>query len=121
MKEFIWKWLFWASVIFCVLLSISLWVAYLLYSTAPNNEYTPVFASGFGFAIGLFGLAAIIFFLFDKLTNMEPITKETDNELFNKIIKETPYFFFTILYFFTLALYMGLFMLVLTYIKNSCV
>ena len=35
-----WKWLFWSSLVFCSLLSISLIIAYLLYTTAPNNEGT---------------------------------------------------------------------------------
>lgn len=120
MKEFIWKWIFWASVVFCSSLSISLLIAYLLYSTAPSNEYTPVFASGFGFAIGFFGLGGVIFFLFDKLSNIEPVF-DMDNEIFNKVVKELPFLFFALLYFFTLAVYMGLFMIVITYIKNSCV
>ena len=121
MKVFIWKWLFWSSLVFCSLLSISLIIAYLLYTTAPNNEYTPVFASGFGFAIGFFGLGGIIFFLFDKLSNMEPILKDVDNEFFNKVIRELPFLFFALLYFFTLSVYVGLFMLILNYIKNSCI
>lgn len=121
MKVFIWKWLFWSSLVFCSLLSISLIIAYLLYTTAPNNEYTPVFASGFGFAIGFFGLGGIIFFLFDKLSNMEPILKDIDNEFFNKVIRELPFLFFALLYFFTLSVYVGLFMLILNYIKNSCI
>ena len=121
MKDFIWIWLFWASVVFCSLLSISLLIAYLLYTTAPNNEYTPVFASGFGFAIGFFGLGAVIFFMFDKLTNREPLIKALDNEFVNVVIKELPFLFFSLLYFFSLALYVGLFMLVLNYIRNSCI
>ncbi len=121
MKVFIWKWLFWSSLVFCSLLSISLIIAYLLYTTAPNNEYTPVFASGFGFAIGFFGLGGIIFFLFDKLSNMEPILKDIDNEFFNKVVRELPFLFFALLYFFTLSVYVGLFMLILNYIKNSCI
>lgn len=121
MKEFIWRWMFWASLVFCLLLSISLMVAYLLYSTAPNNEYTPIFATSFGFAIGFFGLGAVTVFFFDKIASSGPVFKETENEFFNKVIKELPFLFFGLLYFFTLALFMGLFMLVLTYIRNSCV
>ena len=121
MKEFVWKWLFWASLVFCFSLALSLCVAYLLYNTAPHNEYTPLFASGFGFAVGFFGLGGIIFFLFDRLSNMEPILKEVENEFFNKVLKELPFLFFALLYFFSLALYVGLFLLILTYIKNSCV
>ncbi len=121
MKEFIWKWLFWASVVFCSMLVASLLIAYLLYTTAPSNEYTPIFASAFGFAIGFFGLGGTIFFLFDKLSNMEPIIKDVDNQYFNIAIKELPFLFFALLYFFSLAVYMGIFMMVLNYVKNSCV
>jgi len=121
MKEFIWAWLFWASVAFCGLLSISLLVAYTLYSTAPMNSYTPVFASGFGFALGFFGLGAITVFAFDTFARKNLILKEVENEFFNKVIKEMPFFFFALLYFFSMSIYMGMFLLVLTYIRNSCV
>lgn len=121
MKEFVWAWIFWASVIFCTLLATSMIVAYALYSTAPQNIYTPVFASGFGFALGFFGLGAIMVFAFDRFSTKTPIFKEVENEFFNKVIKEMPFFFFALLYFFSLSIYMGLFLLVLTYIRNSCV
>jgi len=62
MKEFIWAWIFWASVVFCSLLGISLTTAYWLYSTAPTNNNTPIFAAGFGFALGFFGLGAMTVF-----------------------------------------------------------
>ena len=120
MKEFVWKWLFWASVVFSLTLSLALLAAYLLYSTAPSNEYTPMFASGFGFALGFFGLGSVIFFLFDRLSNMEPVF-DVDNEIFNKVIRELPFLFFALLYFFSLAVYMGFFLVVLNYIRNSFV
>ena len=121
MKEFIWSWIFWASSAFCTLLGVSLIVAYALYSTAPQNIYTPVFAAGFGFSLGFFGLGAILVFAYDRFSNMNPIFKEIDNEFFNKVIKEMPFLFFAMLYFFSLLLYMVFFLLVLTYIGNTCV
>lgn len=121
MKEFVWAWIFWASVVFCGLLTISMVAAFSLYSTAPQNIYTPVFAAGFGFVLGFFGLGAVIVFAFDKFSTTPIIFKEVENEFFNKVIKEMPFFFFALLYFFSLSIYMGLFLLVLTYIRNSCV
>ena len=121
MKEFVWAWVFWASVVFCGLLAISMIAAYGLYSTAPHNLYTPVFAAGFGFALGFFGLGAVIVFVFAKFSTVTPVFKEVENEFFNKVIKEMPFFFFALLYFFSLSIYMGMFLLVLTYIRNSCV
>ena len=121
MKEFIWAWIFWASVVFCTLLGVSLIVAFMLYSTAPQNMYTPVFAAGFGFALGFFGLGAIMVFAFDRFSSKNTIFKEVENEFFNKVIKEMPFLFFALLYFFSLSVYMCLFLLVLTYIRNSVV
>lgn len=121
MKEFIWAWLFWASTIFCTLLAFSLGIAYLLYSTAPLNTHTPVFATGFGFAFGFFGLGAVTVFAFDQFSKKNLVFKEVENEFFNKVVREMPFFFFSIAYFFALSIYMGIFMLVLTYIRNSVV
>lgn len=118
MKEFLWKWLFWASAAFCGLLTLSLLVAYLLYSTAPSNTYTPLFASGFGFTIGFFGLGAVVVFFFDKLSKKTIIFEEVENELFNRVIREMPFFFFALLYFFSLTAYFGIFLLSLTYIEG---
>ncbi|HAE37545.1 MAG TPA: hypothetical protein DCG57_02765 [Candidatus Riflebacteria bacterium] len=120
MKEFLWGWIFWASVVFCGLLTASLLVAYGLYSTAPMNNYTPVFAAGFGFALGFFGLGAVTIFFFDQFSRKNMIFQEVENELFNKVIREMPFFFFALMYFFALSVYMGIFLLVLTYIRNSC-
>ncbi len=120
MKEFIWRWLFWASATFFSLLSISLLAAYALYTTAPTNCYTHVFASGFGFILGFLGLGFAYAYLFDKLNSTPIIFKESDNEIFNRVIKEAPFFFFALLFFFSIVLYMGLFLLVLSYVKNSC-
>ena len=120
MKEFIWAGLFWASVVFCSLLAISLLIAYWLYSTAPLNNNTPVFASGFGFGLGFLGLGAMTIFTFDKFSRKNIIFKEVENEFFNKVIREMPFFFFAILYFFMMAVYMGIFILVLSYIQNAC-
>ena len=121
MKEFVWKWMFLASAVFCFSLALSLGIAYWLFKTAPGNEYTLLFASGFGFAIGFFGLGAVVCFLFDKLSNMEPIFEEKESEIFTKILKELPFLFFALLYFFALAVYLGLFLIILTFIKNSCI
>jgi hypothetical protein len=120
MKEFVWSWIFWASVVFCSLLAISLLIAYWLYSTAPNNPHTPIFAAGFGFAFGFFGLGAMVVFAFDRFSRKNLVFKEIENELFNKVIKEMPFFFFAVLYFFSMSIYMGFFVLVLSYIKNAC-
>ncbi|NLM17395.1 MAG: hypothetical protein GX221_06730 [Candidatus Riflebacteria bacterium] len=119
MKDFMWKWLFQFSSVFCVLLAASLVLAYTLYNTAPSNAYTPVFASAFGFALGFIGLGAFIINCFDKLQHAEPIFEETKHEIMNRVIREMPFFFFALLYFFSLALYMGLFILFLTYIRNT--
>ncbi|MDD2999759.1 MAG: hypothetical protein PHV05_11910 [Candidatus Riflebacteria bacterium] len=121
MKEFIWQWIFWASVVFCGLLALSLIAAYGLYSTAPANSYTPVFAAGFGFFLGFFGLGAVTLFALDKFSKTTLLFKEVENEFFNKVIRESPFFFFSLMYFFSLSLYMGFFMLVLNYIKSSCI
>lgn len=120
MKEFIWAWIFWASVVFCSLLGVSLTTAYWLYSTAPMNNNTPIFAAGFGFALGFFGLGAMTVFVFDRFSRKNVIFKEVENEFFNKVIREMPFFFFAIAYFFSMAVYMALFLLILSYIQNSC-
>jgi len=76
MKEYLWRWLFWASFTFCFLLAISLLIAYWLFSTAPNSPNTPVFAIGFGFALGFIGLGSITLILFDRISNRLDITPE---------------------------------------------
>ena len=119
MKEFLWKWLFVASVVFFGLLIISLLIAYALYSASPDNEYTPVFALGFGFALGFFGLGAVTLSAFDKLITQPIIFEETDHEIFNRIIQEAPFFFFSLQFFFSLVAYMGIFLMVISYIRNS--
>ena len=120
MKEFIWAWFFWFSVVFCTLLTTSLMVAYWLYSTAPSNANTPLFASGFGFILGFIGLGAMTIFVFDKFSQKNVIFKEVENEFFNKVIREMPFFFFALSYFFTMSVYMGMFLLILSYVKNAC-
>lgn len=121
MKEFVWKWLFLASLVFCFSLTLSSLIAFWLYKTAPTSEYTQLFASGFGFAIGFIGLGAVVCYLFDRLSHMEPVFTETANEIVNKVLKELPFLFFALLYFFGLAIYTGLFIIILTYIKSSFV
>jgi hypothetical protein len=121
MKEFLWAWIFWASVVFCTLLATSLMVAFWLYSTAPMNDHTPVFAAGFGFAFGFFGLGALTIFAFDRFSKKSLVFKEVENEFFNKVIREMPFFFFALSYFFSLAIYMGIYLLVLSYIRNACI
>ena len=121
MKEFIWKWAFWGSVLFFGILSVSLLISYTLYTTAPENTYTPVFASGFGFVFGFFGLGFITLYTFDKLETSPLIYKETENEILNRVIKEAPFFFFALTFFFSMVVYMGIFLLVLSYIRNSCI
>jgi hypothetical protein len=120
MKEFIWRWFFWASVVFFSLLSVSSIAAYALYNTAPDNAYTQVFASGFGFVLGFIGLAFVNVYLFDKLNTTPIIFRESDNEIFNRVIQEAPFFFFALLFFFSIVLYMGIYLLVLSYVKNAC-
>ncbi len=120
MKEYFWRWLFWGSVIYCGLLAISLIVAYLLFSTAPNSPNTPVFAIGFGFAVGFVGLGAVTLLLFDRLSKKLDITPEEEGELFRKVIRETPFFSFSLLYFFALGLFIGIIMLMIPYIRNAC-
>jgi hypothetical protein len=82
--------------------------------------YSQVFAAGFGFALGFFGLGAVSVFFFVIFSRKYLIFQEVENELFNKVIREIPFFFFALMYFFTLSVYMGIFLLVLTYIRNSC-
>lgn len=120
MKEFIWSWIFWGSVVFCSLLATSLIIAFWLYSTAPGNPHTPIFASGFGFSMGFFGLGALLVFVFDRFSKKNLVFKEVENEFFNKVIKEMPFFFFAVLYFFSLSVYMGMFLMVLSYIETAC-
>lgn len=121
MKVFLWSWIFWLSVIFCTLLVTSLLIAYWLYSTAPQNEHTPVFATGFGFAFGFFGLGAVTLIAFEHFSKKNIIFKEVENEFFNRVIREMPFFFFSLMYFFSLSVYMGIFLLVLSYVRNSFV
>ena len=119
MKEFLWAWLFWGALVFCSVLTTSLFAAYWLFSTAPYNPHTPLFAAGFGFVFGFLGLGAVMIFTYDRIsTKMELIT-EIENEFFRKVIREMPFFFFALSYFFSMALFMGIFLVTLTYIKNS--
>jgi hypothetical protein len=119
MKEFLWAWLFVGSLAFCTLLTVSLTIAYVLFATAPLNPHTPVFASGFGFAFAFFGLGALMVFAYDRLSIYMEHVSEIDNEFFRKVIREMPFFFFALVYFFLLAVYMGIFLLMLTYIRNA--
>lgn len=121
MKEFLWRWLFWASTVFFGLLVISLLIAYSLYSASPDNEYTPIFACGFGFMLGFIGLGSVTLAAFDKLNTTPIIFSDTDNETFNRVLKEAPFFFFALQFFFSFVIYMGLFLLVLSYVRNSFV
>lgn len=120
MKEYFWRWLFWGSVIYCGLLAFALVVAYWLYSTAPNSPNTPVFAIGFGFAIGFVGLGAVVLLLFDRISKRLDVTPEDEGELFRKIVRETPFFSFSLLYFFALGFFVGIIMLMIPYISNAC-
>ncbi len=119
MKEFLWGWLFLGSLVFCGLLVGSLLTAYALYTTAPLNPHTPVFAAGFGFAFGFLGLGALCLIFFDKLARKTKLKEETDSEMFKKVVNEMPFFFFSLIYFFSLALFMGIFLLMLSYIRNA--
>ncbi|RCK80884.1 MAG: hypothetical protein OZSIB_2772 [Candidatus Ozemobacter sibiricus] len=120
MKEFLWGWLFLGSLVFCGLLVASLLTAYALYSTAPLNPHTPIFAAGFGFAFGFLGLGALCLIFFDKLSRKTKVKKEEpESELFKKVVNEMPFFFFSLIYFFSLALFMGIFLLMLSYIRNA--
>lgn len=120
MREFIWAWLFWAALVFCTLLTASLGIAYWLFSTAPQNPHTPVFAAGFGFAFGFIGLGTLMAIAYDRVAVKMEFTPEVDNEFFRKVIREMPFFFFSLAYFFSLALFIGIFLLMLTYIRNAC-
>ena len=120
MKEYLWRWLFWGSLIYCGLLALSLVVAFLLFSTAPHSPNTPIFAIGFSFAVGFFGLGAMTFILFDRISKRIDITPEEEGEMFRKIVRETPFFSFSLLYFFGLGLFMGIIMLMIPYITNAC-
>ena len=120
MKEYLWRWIFWASMVYCGLLATSLIVAYVLFSTAPNNQNTPVFAIGFGLAFGFFGLGSLTLILFERISRKMDDTPEEEGEFMLKVIRETPFFSFSLLYFFGLALFMGIFMLMLSYIRNAC-
>lgn len=120
MKEFLWSWIFWASFIFCTLLSSSLIVAYSLFSTAPHNPNTPIFAIGFGFAFGFIGLGGFTVMFFDRLTHKVDVLEEAEGELFKKVVKEMPFFFFALIYFFSLALFMGMLLLMIPFIRNAC-
>ncbi len=107
--------------VFCTILSVSLVTAYILFSTAPFNPHTSIFAAGFGFAYGFLGLGALTLIFFDRIGKHLKKTGENEAEFFKKVIKEMPFFFFSLLFFFGLAIYMGIFILVLGYIKNAFV
>ena len=119
-KEFVWAWIFGLSTVFCSLLAASLWVAYLFFSTAPHNQYTPVFAIGFGFVFGFIGLASITFVFYDRLVKKLDLVSEEEGELVRKVVRETPFFFFSILFFMAMAMYMGFFMLMIPFIRTAC-
>ncbi|HOY66306.1 MAG TPA: hypothetical protein PLP29_05405 [Candidatus Ozemobacteraceae bacterium] len=119
MKEFLWAWLFWASVVFCSLLVISLGASWLLFSAAPNHQHTWIFATGFGFSFGFIGLGALTVFVFDKFSRKFRPKEEVEGEFFRKIVRESPFFFFTLLFFFSMALYIGILLLMLPYIKTA--
>jgi len=119
MKEFLWAWLFWASLVFCGLLAASLLTAFWLFSTAPMNPHTAIFASGFGFAFGFLGLGAFTLILFDKLSRRLEQNPHHDGEFFQKLIREMPFLFFTLIYFFAMAGFIGIFLLMLSYIKTA--
>ncbi|MFZ2958997.1 MAG: hypothetical protein WA705_19085 [Candidatus Ozemobacteraceae bacterium] len=120
MKEFAWAWVFWITTAFCSLLVVSLLIAFKLFQTAPQNANTPVFAIGFGFVFGFVGLGASTLFFYDRLVRRLDVTKEEDGELVRKVIRETPFFFFSLIYFFVLAVYMGVFMLMIPFIRAAC-
>lgn len=120
MKEFLWGWLFIGSLVFCSLLVISLLIAYALYSTAPLNPHTPVFSIGFGLTFGFIGLAALTVIFFDKLSKKVYSKQEAESELFKKVVNESPFFFFSLLYFFMLTIYISIFLLLQSYIRHAC-
>jgi len=119
MKEFLWGWIFYGSLVFCGLLVASLLAAYALFSTAPLNPHTPVFAAGFGFAFGFLGLGALTLIFFDKLSRKAKFSEEPDSEIFKRVVTEMPFFFFSLVYFFSMALFMGIFLLMLSFIHNA--
>ena len=119
MKDFLWAWLFWASTIFCTLLAVSLLAAWLLFSTAPHHQHTWIFSAGFGFVFGFIGIGSLTLFVFDRFSRKFREKEEAEGELFRKIIRETPFFFFTLFFFFAMALYTGILLLMLPYIKTA--
>ena len=120
MKEFLWAWIFGFTTVFCTLLAISLGVAYLLFSTAPNTQYTPVFSIVFVFVCGFVGLASITFIFYDRMVKRLDTLADEEGELMRKVIREAPFFFFSMLFFFSMAIYMGIFMLMVPYIRTAC-
>lgn len=120
MKEYLWRWLFWGSLVFCGLLAAALLIAFWLYSTAPHNPNTPIFGIGFGFAFGFIGLGSLTLILFDRISKRLDTTKEEDGEFVRRIVRETPFFSFSLLYFFSLAMFMAIFMMMIPYIRNAC-
>ena len=117
-KEFLWAWIFVLTTAFCLLLAITLGVTYLFFSTAPSNQYTPVFAIGFIF--GFTGLASITFLFYDRLVKKLDLLSDEEGELMRKVVREAPFFFFSLLFFFAMAMYMGFFMLMVPYIRTAC-
>lgn len=120
MKEYLWRWLFWASLVFCSLLATSLLIAYWLFSTAPHHPNTPVFAVGFALTFGFIGLGSLTMLLFSRISRRLDATPEEEGELFRKLVRESPFFAFSLLYFFSLLVFMGIFLLMIPYIKNAC-
>jgi len=119
MKEFLWAWLFWAATVFCSLLAVSLGAAWLLFSTAPGHPHTWVFAAGFCFSFGFIGIGAFTVFVFDRFSNKFRAKEEVEGEFFRKIVREMPFLFFALLFFFAMALFIGVFLLMLPYIKTA--
>lgn len=115
-----WRWLFIGTFIFFGLLSASLLIAFWLYSTAPHNPNTPVFAIGFGLAFGFIGIGIMVLLAFERISKKFDMHAEEDGELMRKIMKESPFFSFSLLYFFALGFYMSIFLLMLPYIRNAC-
>ncbi|MBF0409351.1 MAG: hypothetical protein HQM10_18570 [Candidatus Riflebacteria bacterium] len=119
MKQFLWFWFFSVSFVFTGILAISLGLSYILFSTAPHNPYTPVFAIAFGFIFGFTGLASLTFLFYDGLVNKLNFFEEEEGELVKKVVREAPFFFFSLIFFFIMGLYMGVYMMIINFIRNA--
>ncbi len=120
MRPFLWGWLFAGSLLFCGLQVVALLIAFTLFYVAPHNEHTPVFATGFAFTLGFLGLGTMTVLFFERIGRRVDLLRDREADLMRKIIKESPFFFFSLLYFFLLAAYIGFFVLMLPYIKHAC-